>query len=303
MKPPPLRFPPALALVTGVLAVSTGAIFARLSEASPLVTAAWRVGLATLVIAPFAWWRARAELRALSRRELGLAALSGLLLALHFAMWISSLSYTTVANSVVLVNTNPVWVALLTPLFTRDRVTRRAWLGVLVSVAGGGVIGFGDFAGGSRALLGDGLALAGGLAAAGYLLLGRRLRERLSLVAYVTVCYGSAAVVLWVAVLAAGLPVTGFSAPTWGAFLGMALVSQSLGHTSYNWALKYFGASVIAVSLLGEPVLSSLAAWWLFGEALTWVKAAGAALILAGIYLSATVGKSPSDARTTAEGE
>jgi drug/metabolite transporter (DMT)-like permease len=294
MKPPTPaprpRFPPGLALVAGVLAVSSGAILARLSEASPLVTAAWRVGLATLLLAPFAWWHARAELRGLSRRELGLAALSGGFLALHFATWISSLSYTTVANSVVLVNTNPVWVALLTPWFTRDRVSARAWVGVGVSVAGGVVIGCGDFTGGSRALLGDGLALVGGMAAAGYLLLGRRLRARLSLLAYVTVCYGSAAVVLWVAVLAAGLPVTGFSGQTWGALLGMALVSQNLGHSSYNWALKYFGANVIAVSLLGEPVLSSLAAWWLFGEALTWVKAAGAALILAGIYVSATVG-------------
>lgn len=290
------RFPPGLALVSGVLAVSTGAIFVRLAEAPPLVTAAWRMAFATLLVAPFAWWRAREELRGLSRRELGLAALSGLLLALHFATWITSLSFTTVANSVVLVNTNPVWVALLTPWFTWDRVSGRAWLGVLVSVAGGAVIGCGDFAGDTRALLGDGLALAGGLAAAGYLLLGRRLREKLSLLAYVTVCYGSAAVLLWTAVLAAGLPVTGFRASTWGAFIGMALVSQCLGHTSYNWALKYFGASVIAVSLLGEPVLTSLAAWWLFGEALTWAKAAGGALILAGIYLSATVGASAAPA-------
>jgi drug/metabolite transporter (DMT)-like permease len=297
MKPdqPSPRFPPSLALVTGVLAVSTGAIFARLSEASPLVTAAWRVGLATLLLAPFAWWKARAELRSLTRQEFALAALSGVLLALHFATWISSLSFTTVANSVVLVNTNPVWVALLTPWLTQDRVSARAWLGVGVSVAGGAVIGCGDFAGGTRALLGDGLALAGGLAAAGYLLLGRRLRARLSLLAYVSVCYGSAAVVLWLAVLLAGLPVSGFSGQTWAAFFGMAIVSQNLGHSSYNWALKHFGASVIAVSLLGEPVLSSLAAWWLFGEALTWLKAAGATLILVGIYVSATVPSAPAN--------
>jgi drug/metabolite transporter (DMT)-like permease len=288
---PPPRFPPGLALVTGVLAVSTGAIFVRLSEAHPLVTAAWRVGLATLFIAPFAWWRARAELRALTRADLALAMLSGVFLALHFATWIASLSHTSVANSVVLVNTNPVWVALLTPWLTRDRVSRRAWLGVLVSVAGAGVIGWGTIAGGSRAWLGDGLALAGGLAAAGYLLLGRRLRERLSLLAYITVCYSSAAVVLWVAVLTAGLPCTGFPLPTWGALLGMAVISQCLGHSSYNWALKHFGASVIAVSLLGEPVLSSLAAWWLFGEVLNGTQAIGAAFILTGIYLSATVGR------------
>ena len=132
MKPalPGPRFPPSLALVTGVLAVSTGAIFVRLSEAPPLVTAAWRVGLATLLLAPFAWWQARAELRSLTRQEFALAALAGVLLALHFATWIASLSFTSVANSVVLVNTNPVWVALLTPWLTQDRVSGRAWLGV-----------------------------------------------------------------------------------------------------------------------------------------------------------------------------
>lgn len=285
-------FPPGLALVLGVLAVSTGAIFARLSEAHPLVTSAWRLTLAMAVLAPMAAWRARAELRSVSAGQLGLAGLSGLLLALHFATWISSLSYTTVANSVVLVNTSPVWVALLAPWLTRDRLSAKAWVGVAASVVGGAVIGLGDFAGGTRALVGDGLALAGGVAAAGYLLLGRRLREGLSLLPYVTICYGCAALTLWIVVLAARLPVTGFGARTWGALCGMALVSQVIGHSSYNWALRYFGASVIAVTLLGEPLLGSLAAWWLFGEALTWLKAAGAALILAGIYLAANPGQS-----------
>jgi drug/metabolite transporter (DMT)-like permease len=282
------RFRPSLALVSGVLAVSTGAIFARLSEAPPLVTAAYRVGLATLTLLPFAWWKAGRELRQLSARDYGLAALSGLCLALHFATWISSLSYTSVANSVVLVNTNPVWVALLTPLVTPDRLSRRVWQSVGLSVTGGVIIGWGDLAPGSRALLGDSLALAGGWAAAGYLLLGRRLRARLSLLAYVTVCYGSAAVFLWTAVLASRLPVTGFPAATWWALLGMALISQNVGHTSYNFALRFFSASVIAVSLLGEPIGSSALAWLLFGERLTWLKAAGATLILGGIYVAAT---------------
>ena len=146
----------------------------------------------------------------------------------------------------------------------------------------------GGFAGGTRALIGDGLALVGSLALAVYLLSGRALRAKLSLPAYLTVCYSSATVLLWACVLAAGLPAIGFDAKTWGAWFGMALVSQHLGHSSYNWAMKYFSAGFIALCLLGEPALSSLLAWWLFGEALTWGKAAGGALILAGIYLAAT---------------
>lgn len=287
------RFNPALVLLVGVLAVSSGAIFVRLSDAPALVTAAWRLTLATLFLLPYALWKAREELRRLSRRELGIGVLAGFFLALHFATWISSLTFTSVVNSTVLVNITPVWVALMTPWLTRDHVSRRAWLGVTASVAGGIVIGLGDFKGGSRALIGDGLALAGSLALAVYLLSGRKLRAKLSLPAYLTVCYSSATLMLWVCVLVAGLPVTGFNAKTWGALFGMALVSQHLGHSSYNWAMKYFSAGFIAVCLLGEPVLSSLLAWWLFGEALTWGKALGGALILVGIYLTATGNNPP----------
>jgi drug/metabolite transporter (DMT)-like permease len=283
-----LRFNPIFILILGVVAVSSGAIFVRLADSSPLVTAAWRMTLATLVLLPYAFWKARGELRQLSRRELGLGALAGFFLALHFATWISSLNFTSVANSTVLVNSTPVWVAIMTPWLTRDHVSRRAWLGIATSVAGGIVIGLGDFAAGTRALLGDGLALAGSLALAFYMLCGRNLRARLSLPAYLTVCYSSATILLWACVLVAGQPATGFNAKTWGALFGMALVSQHLGHSSYNWAMKYFSAGFIAVCLLGEPVLSSLLAWWLFDEALTWGKAAGGALILAGIYLAAT---------------
>ena len=285
------RLNPALVLLAGVLAVSSGAIFVRLSDAPALVTAAWRMTLATLILLPYALWQARGELRRLSRRQLGIGVLAGFFLALHFATWISSLTFTSVANSTVLVNTTPVWVALMTPWLTCDHVSRRAWLGIAASVAGGMVIGLGDFAGGARALIGDALALAGSLALAMYLLSGRKLRAQLSLPAYLTVCYGSATVLLWACVLVAGLPATGFNARTWGALFGMALVSQHLGHSSYNWAMKYFSAGFIAVCLLGEPVLSSLLAWALLGEALTWGKALGGALILAGIYLTATGNK------------
>ena len=117
-------FNPYLALIGGVFAVSTGAIFARLADANPLVIAAYRVGLAALILAPFAWWKARDELRGLSARELTLALISGFFLALHFATWISSLNYTSVANSVVLVNTNPLWVGLLTPLIAKERIKK-----------------------------------------------------------------------------------------------------------------------------------------------------------------------------------
>ena len=199
------RFNPALVLFVGMLAVSSGAIFVRLSEAPSLVTAAWRLTFATLLLLPHARWKARGELRRLSRRELGLGGLAGFFLALHFATWISSLQFTSVASSTVLVNITPVWVALMTPWLTRDHVSPRAGLGITASVAGGVVIGLGDFAGGTRTLLDDGLALAGSLALAMYLLSGRILRAKLSLPAYLTVCYSSATGLLWGCVLVEGL--------------------------------------------------------------------------------------------------
>ncbi|MCP4345587.1 MAG: DMT family transporter [Desulfobacterales bacterium] len=283
-KPP---FNPYFALVSGVLAVSTGAIFARLAgEAPALVIAAYRVGLASLVLAPFAWWKARDEILNLSRKELALAGLSGFFLALHFATWISSLDYTSVANSVVLVNTNPLWVGILTPFIAKERIKTAAIVSIVISVAGGVIIGAGDFATGGKALFGDFLALMGSICAAIYLLLGRNLRRKLSLIAYVMVCYGSAAAILWGIVLLSGAQVTGFGSNTVTAFWAMALIPQLIGHTSYNWSLKWFSAGLIAVSLLGEPIGAIILAYFIFGEGLTWLKIAGGTLILAAIYIA-----------------
>jgi len=280
-------FNPSLALISGVLAVSTGAIFAKLAEAPALVIAAYRVGLASLILAPIAWWKARDEIMGLELREYVLAMLSGLFLALHFTTWISSLSYTSVANSVVLVNTNPLWVGILTPLISKDRLTLMTKIGIVISVIGGAIIGAGDFATGGQALWGDFLALLGSICAAIYLLLGRNLRRNLSLLTYVIICYGSAAIILWALVILLGLQVVGFSSATYWAFAGMALISQIIGHTSYNWALRWFSAGLIAVSLLGEPIGATILAYIIFNETLTWTKFVGGGLILAAIYLAA----------------
>ena len=281
-------FNPYLALMVGTMAVSTGAIFARLADAPALVIAAYRVGLATLILAPIAWVKARDEIKTLSKRDLKLAVISGFFLALHFATWISSLDYTSVANSVVLVNTNPLWVGLLTPLIAKERVKRATVFSICISVIGGTIIGYGDFAGGGKALWGDGLALAGSICAAIYLLLGRSLRRKLSLVAYIFICYGSAAVILWIIVLSLRLPITGFSPATVAAFWGMAVIAQIIGHSTYNWALRWLSASLIAVSLLGEPIGSTILAYLIFDEGLTVYKVIGGVIILSAIYLAAS---------------
>jgi drug/metabolite transporter (DMT)-like permease len=278
---------PYLVLIIGIIGVSTGSIFARLADAPALVTAAYRVGLAALILIPVAGWKARDELRRLSFQDIKLAMLSGLFLALHFATWISSLDYTAIANSVVLVNTIPLWVGLLTPLISSDSIKPTTVISIALSVIGGAVIGFGDFAAGGNALRGDLLAVVGAVCAAIYLLLGRNLRRKLSLLAYVTVCYGSAAAILWIVVLFLNLPITGYSSQTVAAFWAMALVSQILGHSSYNWALKWFSTTLVAVALLGEPIGSTILAYLIFNEGLTWLKFVGGLFILSAIYIAA----------------
>lgn len=278
---------PILALAVGIAAISTGAIFARWAEAPALAIAAYRVGLAALILAPFAAWKCPKEIAGLGKSDWKAVLGAGFFLAVHFATWIASLDYTSVASSVILVETIPLWVGILTPFVTGERPGRATLAGIGLSFAGGILIGAGDFAVGGRALFGDALALAGGFSGALYIMLGRNVRPRLSLLAYVTTCYGTAGAILWLLVLATGTPFSGFSVPTWWAFIGMALIPQILGHSSYNWALRWFPASTVAVCLLGEPIGSTLLAWVFFGETLTPWKIAGGALILAGIVLAA----------------
>jgi drug/metabolite transporter (DMT)-like permease len=275
-----------LALLIAVVCVSTGSIFARLAESPALATAAWRMTIATALVALalVRYWR---DLRRLSLRDLGLAAGAGACLAVHFATWITSLNLTSVASSVVLVNTAPLWVALLAPWVTKERTTRRAWVGIALSFMGAAVIAGVDFRIRHGLLRGDALALAGGMSVAMYLMLGRRLRTRLSLVGYCAVTYAMATAVLWAIVAVARVPATGFPLNTWGAIAGMAVIAQIGGHTLYNWSLKHLSSGAVAVALLGEPIGSSLLAWQIFGEVPPPASIGGGVLVLVGIYLAA----------------
>ncbi len=278
---------PYLVLCIGALAVSTGAIFARLAEAPSLAIAAYRVGFATLFLGPPTLWAKKRELRNLPPKIIFYSLGAGFFLALHFAAWIASLSYTSVASSVVLVNTIPLWTALLAPAITGERPSKKTLGGILISILGGTIIGAGDFSLGSRALWGDALALLGGITAACYIMLGRKARGSLSLQSYTFICYGSAACCLWIALLLSGLSPGPYTPRTWFMFLGMALISQMVGHSSYNWALRWLSSSFVAVSLLGEPIGGTLLAYFILGESVSLQKLLGGLCILTGIYFAA----------------
>jgi drug/metabolite transporter (DMT)-like permease len=294
-----------LAIAGGILAVSTAAIFIRYAQqdAPSLVIAAIRLSLASIILAPIAWFRHRDELRTLTRSALGLGLLSGFFLALHFATWISSLEFTSVASSVVLVSTTPLWVAILSPLFLRESPSRATMIGLGLALLGGTVVGLSEacqwengltcpplseFTRG-EAFLGNFLALCGAWMGAGYLLIGRRLREKMSLIPYIFVVYGMAAIVLVVIMLGFGQTPFGYPPLVYLWLLLLALVPQLLGHSTFNWALRYLPASFVAVTLLGEPIGSTILAFIILSESPSALEIGGGLLILAGIYVASRV--------------
>ncbi len=287
------RWLPFVVLGGGLIAVSFGAILARLGQGyglPSLAIAAMRLGFAALIVTPFALWRSRAALRALDRRQGLLALGAGFFLALHFATWISSLAYTSVASSTALVTTNLLWVAIGSFVLFGERPRRLTLIGTVIALLGSLLIFWSDSsraAPGEDPFLGNLLALAGSWCFSAYLLLGRRLRAGMPLPAYVWLAYGTAALFLLAACGGAGVPLAGYEAPAYLVALGMALGPQLLGHTAYNWSLKHVSAVFVAVVTLGEPVGSAALAWLIFGESFAPIQAAGFVLLLGGIYLAA----------------
>ena len=273
-------------LGAGVVVLSFASIIIRVTPAPSIVIAAGRMAVATLVLTPFFWARfpaRRAELRGVTAWPL---LLSGVLLAAHFALWIESLTRTSVASSVVLVAMNPIFAAALSPLILRERVSWRIALAVVLGVIGAIVIA-GPQLGSSAVTSGNLLALGGAACAAGYLMAGRRVRPRLSLLSYIYVVYGIAAVLLLAVMLLSG---QSFFGHRWQAymFIGfLALGPQLLGHTSFNWALRYVPAPTVAMAVLGEPIGTTLLAWLLLRQPPTLFEAIGGAVICGGIYLAA----------------
>jgi len=280
--------PPHVVLVTGVFAVSTASTFIRLAqgEVPSLAVAAWRLMLASLILAPFVLTTRRDELRGLTRREWGLALGSGALLAIHFASWITSLSLTSVAASVVLVAISPLFVGLASRLFLKEPMTRPMVVGMAIAIVGSTVIGLGDLGQGRDQLAGDLLALVGALAGAGYFLIGRRLRARLSLLGYVFPVYGTAAVVLMAVAALVGVPLGGYPGLSWLWLFLLALVPQVVGHSSLNWSLRHLTATYVTLAALGEPIGSTVLAWLVLGEPPAPMTAVGGALVLAGIVIA-----------------
>ncbi len=283
-----------LILLFGIGASSSAAIMIKLCDAHPLVIAAYRMLIAAAFLIPISLTRHREEtLRLVRARTIPIVG-SGVLLAVHFATWVSSLSHTSVANSAFLVTTNPVFVGLGAWLILRERFRPRLLVGTLVALGGTFWISYGDV-GTEHALFGDLMAVAGAIAMSGHLLIGSRQRLDSALTPYITAVYSIAATVLVVFLFLAGQELWGHSLRDYGLFFALAAGPQLLGHTSFNYSLKCISPSHLALLMLLEPISSSGLAYLVLYESPSTHTLIGGAVILAGIAV-ALLGRNPRQA-------
>jgi drug/metabolite transporter (DMT)-like permease len=283
----PLRMPPLLVLLLAVLAVTYAGPVIRFTTAPAVAIAFWRLALVLPVTLAFSLRESR---RSLDRSTPLLMVLSGFLLAVHFWTWIASLRFTTVASSVLIVNLRPIFVWAIAAAWLHEQPGSRERWGIALAVLGATLIGVGDARLSLGAVGGDLLALAGAVGAAGYSVIGRRVRQTIGVWSYVTMVYGVAALSLGAIAALGRSPLTGFASRDWAVFAALAAGPMLVGHTGMNYALKHFRATTVNVAGLGEPVGATLIAWLVpaIHEVPPLTALAGGVMVLAGIALSLT---------------
>jgi drug/metabolite transporter (DMT)-like permease len=269
-----------------IVVVSFAAILIRLANVPTAVIAAYRLALSSVIIFPFFMWKGRRD--RLTGRQIGLCSLAGLFLSLHFLFWIESLKLTTVASSVVLVTTSPVFAAVFAWIFLRERVGRRTVLAAFLCIAGSLVIGWRGLEMGAGAARGNAYALLGAAAFGAQFVVARSARRTMGFLPYVFAAYTASALILVAVAVVGGYAFTGLGRANYLWLFLLALGPQVFGHSSLNWALKYLPAPKVAISILGEPVGSAILAWVFFSEIPGYGLFAGGALILYGVYLALT---------------
>ncbi|GEN32626.1 MULTISPECIES: DMT family transporter [Aneurinibacillus] len=287
---------PYLALFIATLAVSTSAILVKLSAAPASIIATYRLLFTVLFMLPFVLWKHLKEIRLISKRDWIFSTLAGVFLALHFILWFESLNYTSVASSVVLVTLQPLFSFIGAYLFFKERVALAGIAGGLLAVAGSVFIGWSDFRLGGTALFGDVLALLGAATVTGYWLFGQSVRKRLSLMMYTFVVYTISTIVLLIYDMALGFALFPYSSQDWLVFIGLAIFPTLLGHTIFNWTIKWISANTVSMAILGEPIGAAILAYFILSEKITAAQTIGTAVILCGIYLFMRFNR-PSNAR------
>jgi drug/metabolite transporter (DMT)-like permease len=284
-KPGGAAVSPYVVLGFGVLLVSVGAILVRLAAAPPLAVAFYRMAFASLILAPFAGREARISWPGLDARPRLLLVASGIALALHFATWIASLSHTSVAASVLLVNTSPLFAIVLSRVFLHEQPPLVVKIAIPIAMVGAAVIALGDRSSSPASLFGNLLAVAGAATLATYQVIGRGLRVALPLNAYMLAVWSTATLTLAGLMAAFGTRFGGYPQKTWLAFAALAVVPTLGGHGLTNRALRSLPAPTVGLFLLGEPVIASLLAMLLFDEVPSAATLTGGAVVIAALGL------------------
>jgi drug/metabolite transporter (DMT)-like permease len=272
-------------MVIALLAVSTSGPLIAVTAVPALAIAFWRNAMSAAVLLPVALVRNRSELRGLTARERRLALLAGLMLALHFATWIPALSYTSVASATALVATQPVWSALIGTV-RGERIEREVWVGIAVSLAGALLLTGADFRVSGDALLGDGLAILGGIFAAAYMTAGSEVRRSVSTTSYTAVCYSTTALLLLVTCFVGGQGLAGYDGRDWLKLVALTAGAQLLGHSLFNVVLRTTSPTVVSLSILFEiPGAAVIAALFVKNQHVPWLAVPSAALLVAGLAL------------------
>ena len=279
-------------VMLGVMGVSLSPIFVRFSTAPSMILVLYRVTFATLLLTPYVLWRHRDEVKTLRKRELLLCLLAGVFLGLHFTSYFEALRRTAIAPAAVLVNTEAIFVTIGTVLFMKAKLSGKAWIAVLLTFTGSVIVAMADAAGGSGALLGNLLALAGAVFGAVYTMLGTVCRKGgVSTMVYSWFLYGSASLTVLLFVLTSGLPPLGYEPVNFLTTLGMAVCCTIGGHSIYSWGLKFLPASFVASAKMMEPVFASVWGLLLFGEKPGLLVILGGAVVIFGIALYSQVSK------------
>lgn len=284
-------------LLAGIVSISFAAIFIRFCDDVPsIMIATWRLSAASVILLTYSWLRGR-SFHKVTREDIILSLFGGLFLALHFILWITSLKYTSVASSVVLVTTNPIFVGIFSYFFLKEKQNIELVIGIILCMIGSVLIGVGDggFEGlaiaDREALWGDILALAGAVMASGYLMVGSKAREKLDILTYITIVYTVAALILIVLSLVFTIPFTGYRSSSYLYMVLLAIIPQLIGHTAFNWALRHIKASMVAITILGEPIGATILAFLFFSESVSRFQFIGIVAIFAAILIASRKGK------------
>lgn len=277
---------PYIAIIIGVIAISTSAIFVKLASPAPAgIIAFYRLFFAVILMLPIVLIKYKDEIKQISKRNWALAAISGVFLALHFILWFESLNYTSVASSVVLVAMQPIFAFLGTYLFFGERFSAAATISLLITIIGSFVISWGDFQISGLALLGDILALLGAVGVTGYFLIGQKLRHSHSLIVYTFIVYGMSALVLLGYNLILGNDFVHYENYQWLQFLLLAIVPTFLGHTIFNWIIKWISTATISMATVFEPIGAAILAYFILGEKITSAQWLGGTIVIFGLFL------------------